>query len=369
MGTYLNALRTALEGDWLAARSEAESFLQELLTRIADGGGVELPGAGPAPLDAPVPDGKILIPTGGTSGAPRYAVHTWESLCNAAENLAARIGGPIHSCCILPLHHVSGFMQVVRALATGGRLHLPDPRQLNVDPRGICLSLVPTQLGRFLEQHQMVEKLQQFRMIFLGGAGASKDLLDKARELRLPLAPCYGMTETAAMVTLLEPSEFLAGKEGCGTALPNSEVCIQDGRIQIHANSLFEGYWPNDKHDGPWLETQDSGFLDKDGHLHVTGRLDRIIVTGGEKVDPAEVEAALLEQPGVHEALVLGIEDPDWGQRVVAFIVGGRKDLLDCLRSTLPPHKVPKEMRYSEQLPLKINGKIDWNQVGRKGAE
>ena len=363
MGANLKNLRTALEGDWLDADPKVESHLQELLGRIAEGEGVVLQGPGSAAVEEPVPHGKILIPTGGTTGTPRFAIHTWETLSHATGNLAARIGGPVHGCCILPLHHVSGFMQVVRALATGGRLHVPDPRTLDVDPHELCLSLVPTQLGRFLEHSAQVERLRQFRMIFLGGAAASPDLLDQARCLELPLAPCYGMTETAAMVTLLEPSSFLAGKEGCGTALPNCAIRIQDGRIEVHTKSLFEGYWPGDTHDAPSLETQDSGFLDKDGHLHVTGRLDRVIVTGGEKVDPAEVEAALLREPGVREALVLGVEDSDWGHRVVAYVVGESEEVLESLRLSLPPHKLPKELHCVERLPLSGNGKVAWDQV------
>ncbi len=361
MGTDLKKLQQALQTDWIDADAGPGKYLRGILEKIARGEGVVLEDNQSATQASPAPPGKILIPTGGTTGRPRHTIHTWKTLSAAAENLAARIGGPIHGCCILPLHHVSGFMQVARALVTGGKVVFPDPGNPEVEPDGLCLSLVPTQLKRFLEKPGMTGWLQRFRMIFLGGAAAHENLLNEARKQRLPLAPCYGMTETAAMVTLLEPQDFLEGMTGCGKPLPNVQVQVKDGCIRIQSPSLCEGYQPDGPTIGPWLETRDTGTLDKDGSLHVTGRLDRIIITGGEKVDPAEVEAALLKTPGVQEALVAGVDDSEWGQRVTAFIVGETQGLDEKLRQQMHAHKVPKNYIKVDAIPLNENGKVDWN--------
>ena len=360
----LNNLRDALRNDWLVADSKVKAALLVKLNQIADGNGVVFGGSKAAPFKGSIPAGQILIPTGGTTGQPRYAIHTWQTLKNAAENLAARIAGPINSCCILPMHHVSGFMQVVRALVTGGRVHVTDARALDVEPEGLCLSIVPTQLNRFMEQPELLKKLKRFRIIFLGGAAVSKKLLHQAREQQLPLAPCYGMTETAAMVTLLKPSDFLAGIYSSGIALPNTKVTIQDQRIHIQTNSLYRGYWGDEQGEIESIGTQDHGMIDKDYHLHVHGRLDRMIISGGEKIDPAEVEATLLMYEDIKEALVLGVEDKEWGQRVIAFVVGHTGvNLPNSLRKILPSHKVPKEFHHVNHLPLNRSGKVDWEQV------
>ena len=153
------------------------------------------------------------IPTGGTTGQPRYAIHTWQTLKNAAENLAARIAGPINSCCILPMHHVSGFMQVVRALVTGGRVHVTDARALDVEPEGLCLSIVPTQLNRFMEQPELLKKLKRFRIIFLGGAAVSKKLLHQAREQQLPLAPLLWDDGNSSYGNLAGAFRFFGGNK------------------------------------------------------------------------------------------------------------------------------------------------------------
>jgi len=215
--------------------------------------------------------GAIAIATGGTSGKLRFARHTWDSFIAAAVGLQTYRqqhgeSPQIHSFCTLPLHHVSGWMQFVRSFYSGGRfvwggarLLRPDRQPPKFDPQGFCLSLVPTQLYRLLDETQpyrsaWVEWLQGFETIFLGGAPAWSSLLEEARSLRLRLAPTYGMTETAAQVATLHPEAFLAGRSGCGVVLPHAQIQICDeqgqavaqgtiGRLQIQARSLFQGYY------------------------------------------------------------------------------------------------------------------------------
>ncbi|MGA1283467.1 MAG: AMP-binding protein, partial [Prochlorothrix sp.] len=180
-----------------------------------------------------------MISTGGSSGQLRFVVHTLATLGAAVWGLqrSALIPPPgqIHSFCTLPFHHVSGLMQGLRSWGTGGQMITLPFRSLEqslaqgggtlaqwpIDRLPFCLSLVPTQLQRLLDLPGSAPWLAQFAVIFLGGAPPWPSLLDRARALGLPLAPTYGMTETAAMVTVLAPADFGRGRSGCGPALPH----------------------------------------------------------------------------------------------------------------------------------------------------
>lgn len=270
-------------------------------------------------------------------------------------------------------------MQAMRSYVSGGTLtiwewsraaagHFPAPPA----PPGVT-SLVPTQLARLLEVPGGAAWLRSFRCVFLGGAAGWPDLLERARAHDIPLAPCYGMTESAAQVTALPPADFLAGATGVGAPLPHARIGIVDtsgqpvpagseGRIRIMASSLFCGYFP-DPAPSPLevFDTSDRGCLDRDGRLTVLGRLDAVINTGGEKVDPLEVEAAI-RALGAADVAVLGVPDTRWGEAVVALIVDCPLDDADLhlrLRQGLAAPKVPKRFIRVAALPRSLAGKLD----------
>ncbi len=331
--------------------------------------------------------GTVLIPTGGTTRGVRFAVHTWDSFSAAVDGLLAFIGpGPVESCCVLPLHHVSGLMQVLRSFISGGGVFFPDFSDLQagrfpaVPPATLCLSLVPTQLQRLVAQRRIAEKLALCRVVFLGGAPAPDSLLDRVRTFKIPLVPCYGMTETAAMVTALPPDEFLSGITNAGRPLahgrvqiicPNGRACPvgHSGRIRVSGPSLCRGIHGQPRSVTPeGLLTDDEGYIDPLGRLHVVGRVDRMIISGGEKIDPAEIENVLCETGGIRHALVIGWPDPHWGQRVVAFYVtAGIENEIERwereIRSELSHYKVPKTMIHVPRLPLDERGKVDHRRV------
>jgi O-succinylbenzoic acid--CoA ligase len=304
--------------------------------------------------------GSILIPTGGTSGRVKLAIHDWFSLKASAEGLASFLGcDAIHSCCQLPLYHVSGLMQLIRSFVTGGSIRFD-----NLDLSGYCISLVPTQLQRMLSHRCSIQKLETARAIFVGGAAMPKTVEAKARELRLPVIPVYGMTETAAMVAAVPNEDFLGNPVSGALPLGGAEFSIEDdGRVRIKTSALFQGYCggaPLDRSAG--FIVNDEGYLDGDGRLHILGRSDRLINTGGEKVDPREVESALLELEEVMEALVVSEPDAEWGEKVVAFVVGpcegkGLEWFRDRLRPRLAAYKLPRELRSVRALPLDSRGK------------
>jgi len=299
--------------------------------------------------DAPMydaPAGSILIPTGGTTGGVKLAVHTWASLSAAVPGLQGFLGGgPIHSACQLPLHHVSGLMQLVRSFLSGGRIHFDDAVH-----EGDCLSLVPTQLQRAMESEAGIRKLNTARVIFAGSAGMPGAVAARARELRLPVVPVYGMTETAAMVAAVPNEDFLTDPQAGAVPLGEARFALDNGQIRVQTPALFRGYHgrdPVDRSEGHL--TGDRGSLDAAGRLHVHGRLDRLINTGGEKVDPRQVEAALLQIDGIEGARVHGEPDPEWGQVVVAWVnCAPGLDFAQVraqLKAQLAAYKVPKRFK------------------------
>lgn len=322
--------------------------------------------------------GWLMIPTGGTSGHLRFARHDTRTITAAVRGFTRHFSLPqVNAVGLLPLYHVSGLMAWMRCVLTGGEYRPLDWKlieggavpALPAKAQGWTLSLVPTQLERLLRQERAVEWLRSFRVIFLGGAPAWPALLDRAAGERLPISPGYGMTETAAMVAALRPEEFLAGSRSCGALLPHAQVSFDDeGSILLKGDSVFRGYWPE------WREpeafaTHDGGWLDERGHLHVTGRRDAVIITGGEKVNPSEVEAVLRGTGQLHDVVVFGQPDAEWGERVVAaYPAESQPDLARvevALARLLSPAKRPKRLIAVAGWPVNAQGKVNRAAVAR----
>lgn len=346
----------------------------------------------------------ILIPTGGSSGRLRLVMHTWETLTASVEGFREFFGGTaVNSLCVLPLYHVSGLMQLLRSLLTGGKFAIVPFKTLLTGTMPVLpsepffLSLVPTQLQRLLNQAaadatvggwSTVQSLPSLT-ILLGGAPAWESLLQRAREAHLRVAPTYGMTETAAQVATVQPEAFLAGRSQFGQVLPHARVMIRDetgnllpahhiGRVVIRAQSLMLGYYPT-LLTSPELETEDLGVLDEAGCLQVVGRRDGTIISGGENVFPAEVEAAIWQTELVQDVCVVGLPDADWGTVVTAVYVPlvaqsvnaaqppGDDSLSTAIQTAIAPHlsryKQPKHWIAVATLPRNPQGKINRQQV------
>ena len=245
-------------------------------------------------LKSEIEKGWLCLPTGGSSGALRWARHDQDTLAAAVRGCCAHFDVVrINAVGVLPLHHVSGLMAWVRCALTGGRYvswrwtDMEAGRWPQIAAGDWFLSLVPTQLQRLIDRPGAADWLRRFRAVLVGGGPAWPDLLDRAAAVRLPLAPGYGMTETAAMVAALRPGEFLGGRRGCGIALPHARLELdKDGVIQIAAESLFRGYHPEwREEEGAW-SSEDLGRFDEHGGLHVLGRRDAVIISGGKRSSP-----------------------------------------------------------------------------------
>jgi O-succinylbenzoic acid--CoA ligase len=322
---------------------------------------------------------RFLMPTGGTTGNPRFAIHTWQTLHAAAVGFCQAFSGPAHGFCVLPLWHVGGLMQLVRALITEARLDLADWNAVEAgtarpDRKGVFLSLVPTQLHRLLEDPAATDWLRRFRAVFLGGAAAWPTLLRRARDARIPLAPAYGLTESAAQVCCLKPDEFLSGRSGVGRSLPHARISVVDdeelpvpagrtGRIRIESEALFLGYQGELGRRGDGYVTTDLGSMDVDGYLTIAGRIDDAINSGGEMVMPTEVEAAIREAGMVEDVVVCGRSDPEWGEVVCALgfssCCPGELEARNRLRPLLASHKIPRRWIQIDKVPRTALGKLD----------
>lgn len=312
--------------------------------------------------------GWLCIPTGGTGGGVKFARHDERTLSAAARGFCEHFGlERVNAVNVLPPYHVGGLMPRVRCAVTQGEhiawdwkcLEAGDCPKLSRDAGAWVISLVPTQLKRLIDHADSLAWLQGFRLIFLGGGPMWPALADAAARAQLPLALSYGMTETAAMVTALRPAEFLAGVRTSGSVMPHARVSVDaEGVVVVGGESLFRGYWPKVQ-PGQELTTEDLGFLDDRGHLHIRGRRDAMIITGGMKVRPADVEAALRDSGEFEDVAVLGVPDPAWGEAVVACFPAGRTPDFARAVAALAPHQKPKRFVAMPAWPRNAQGKLN----------
>lgn len=317
---------------------------------------------------------RLLLPTGGSTGKPRLCLHDLGTLSAAAQGYAERFANQNlhHFISCLPPYHVGGMMPAFRAVACGGRVAYLDYRdpdsfaQAAFPLKESALSLVPTQLRRILSTAGGARRLRSFGLILVGGAACPADLLREARAKEIPLAPCYGSTETAAMITVLSPAAFLAGKESSGTPLPHVRLEIESGsgRLLVYADSNLRAYVParRDFSRQPF-RTQDLAEFDSDGGLRILGRHDRVIISGGKKIQPEAVEEAALRSGLCADVLCRARDDADWGQAVVLIVVPrdppsfGKEALLRALRDHLPSAALPKSIDIVAEIPRSAAGK------------
>ena len=300
----------------------------------------------------------VVVGTSGSTGVPKGVELSAAALRHSARASLDRVGaraGERWLCC-LPATHVAGLAVLVRSLVSGTEPVLAERADAETVAASGCahLSLVPTQLQRLLQEASA--PLTGFSSVLLGGAAAPAGLLDAARDSGVPVVTTYGMTETCG---------------GCvydGVPLDGVRAEVRDdGRIWVSGPVLFSGYLrgPRAPADG-WFRTGDLGALDAGGRLRVRGRADDVINTGGHKVVPGEVAAALQACPGVRDAAVVGQPDPEWGERVVAVVVPadpGDPPTVELLRrhvrERLPRYAIPSRVVMVDAVPMLPSGKHD----------
>jgi O-succinylbenzoic acid--CoA ligase len=319
-----------------------------------------------------------IVYTSGTTGRPKGAILTygnhWWSAIASALNLGLLPDDTWLAC--MPLFHVGGLAILLRSAICGMTVVVQprfDAAEVNhaIDTHRVSIvSVVSTMLDRMLAERASRPYPASLRCVLLGGGPAPLPLLERARSAGAPVVQTYGLTETASQVVTLAPEDALRKIGSAGKPLMGSEVRIGlDGEICVNGPSVSPGYVNHPPRDG-WLHTGDLGALDADGYLYVLDRRDDLIVTGGENVYPAEVEAALLAHPAVSEAGVIGVPDTEWGRRVTGFVVlrpgvtATRDELIAFCRQRLAGYKVPRHIQFRGALPRNAAGKLLRRQLG-----
>jgi O-succinylbenzoic acid--CoA ligase len=309
-----------------------------------------------APSWEPSAIATVVFTSGTSSATPKAAVHRLESHCCSARGANTNL--PLvpgdRWLLALPLYHVGGLAILFRCLLSGAAVALaPTDRPIAESVsqvRATHVSVVPTQLVRLLEQQLLGDHL---RAVLVGGAPLSAALATEALEAGLPVHTTYGSTEMASQITATSPAAGPDDLHTCGKVLPYREIKItDDGEIIVRGPTLFDGYLVTDgvraavDRDG-WFATGDRGELDDQLRLVVHGRVDNMFISGGENVQPEEIEARLCESEGVAEAVVLAVPDEEFDHRPAAFVrmlPGYRLEagvLAAELAAVLPRFKVP----------------------------
>jgi len=328
-----------------------------------------------------------IIYTSGTSGRPKGAMLTWGNHWWSAVGSALNLGVHMDDCWLacMPLFHVGGLAILLRGVIYGIPVMVHrsfDPAAVNraIDEGGVTqVSVVAAMLHRMLDDRGGRPYPSTLRTVLLGGGPAPRSLLEDAARLGVPVVPTYGLTEAASQVATLAPSDARSRLGSAGKPLLPTEVRIvcegrlaspgEIGEIVVRGPTVMAGYLNAPEatqavlRDG-WLHTGDVGYLDGDGYLYVVDRRDDLIISGGENVYPAEVEAVIASHPAVLEAGVTAVADRRWGQTVAATVVlrpgmvASADDLMQFCRQRLAGYKVPVRWQFRRALPRNAAGKL-----------
>lgn len=302
----------------------------------------------------------LVVATSGSTGEPKRVLLSRAAMRASAEATAGRLGGPGQWLLNLPATHVAGLQLLFRSVLAGTEPVLADGSLADASA-GMAggrryVSLVPTQLRRMLADPEDTAALRGFTTVLVGGAAVPAELRADAVRAGITVVATYGMSETCG---------------GCvydGQPLDGVAVGLvgAEGRVRLGGPVLFDGYEDEPAltaetlGDG-WFLTQDLGRIDPDGRLEILGRVDDVVLSGGVNVPGPAVAARLRAHPRVSAAEVLGRDDAEWGQRVVAYVVGQLtlEEARDWVADVHPRAWAPRQLVRLEEMPLLGNGKLD----------
>ncbi|TWE02765.1 2-succinylbenzoyl-CoA synthetase [Neobacillus bataviensis] len=329
-----------------------------------------------------------IMYTSGTTGNPKGVIQTYGNHWWSSTGSALNLGTIDSDCwlCAVPLFHISGYSILMRSIIYGMPIVLHEHFDVEQTIKDIQLkkvtimSVVGTMLTQIVEALEDRRLPASFRCMLLGGGPAPLPLLEACVKKDIPVFQSYGMTETSSQIVTLSPEDSLQKLGSAGKPLFPSQLRIElengesaqagmPGEIVVKGPNVTPGYLNRSEateekiRDG-WLYTGDIGYLDEQGFLYVKDRRSDLIISGGENIYPAELEAILLAHPDVMDAGVTGIEDKKWGQVPVAFIVKKKdtnlsgEELQRFCMERLAKYKLPKAFYFTEQLPRNAAKKL-----------
>ncbi len=314
-----------------------------------------------------------IILTSGTTGIPKavqLSYRNFETSCSNWNSFLQFDSTDQFLCC-LPLHHIGGLAVLIRALLYGFSVNLVEEFQEKIILKNIqsypvtIISLVPTMLKRILDLNNGIEVLRSLRWILLGGGPSPEYLLDICIKEKLNIVKVYGMSETCSGTFGLKLLDEPSNKFYAGRPFPGTKVWTKNDEIHISGPMVMKGY-VGEKDANHMHNSHDLGKIDDDNLLFLHIRRKDLIVSGGENVNPIEVEESLMNITGISDAAVVGKNDKEWGQKVTAYIVSipiGNKMLHSELQKTLSPYKIPKEYIQVSYIPRNELGKIMYEKL------
>jgi len=334
--------------------------------------------------------------TSGTTGNPKGVMLTYKNFLYSAMANSLNMGlqqNDLWLAC-LPLDHIGGFSILTRSVIQGTAILLLDhfeateTLQLLESKPVTIVSLVPTMLKRLLEAGLDIQNTS-IRVILLGGAPPPPQLVSEALDRDLPVLRSYGMTETCSQVVTTPLNLVYQNYSSSGIPLPFTQIKILNesaiecepgtiGEICVQGPTIMQGYWNNleatemtiDRNG--WFWTGDFGYLDEKQNLYTVSRRENLIVTGGENVYPEEVESVLNSHPSIVESCVFGVEDVEWGHKVIAVIQFyqdselNEEQISKFLTKRLARYKLPKEVISVEQFPHTNSGKLKRTKIKKQ---
>ncbi|MEE3849516.1 fatty acid--CoA ligase family protein [Gordonia sp. LSe1-13] len=384
----LTALEAKHDGARILRSADVDGWIAELDDR-PDPADEDLDG------DLTDPDAiAVVIYTSGTTSEPKAAVlrhrHLMAYVLNTLEFASAAVDDA--TLIAVPPYHIAGLTNLMSNLYTGRRVVYAssfDARQWIDTVREESVThamLVPTMLARVVDV--LAEDgggIPSLASLAYGGARTPRPVIERALEV-LPetgFVNAYGLTETASSIAVLAPDDHRSAAASSdpavrarlgsvGRALPGIDVEIrdergallppgQDGLVYVRGDQISGEYGDRSVlDDGGWFATRDLGRLDADGYLYIEGRADDTIIRGGENIAPAEIEDVLVAHPAVSEAAVVGVPDPEWGQRLVAVIVGDGdpEEIRSWVKARLRSSKTPDSIVITTELPRTETGKL-----------
>ena len=335
-----------------------------------------------------MPNGiAVIIHTSGSSGKPKGVEITNSNLYQSYLSLtdSFRFNPKDRFLASLPFYHIGGFAIISRALLAGSILVIPQNLKQDSIENAIIkyepsvVSLVPTMLSRIIEND--IKPNSNMKCLFLGGGASSDELIHTALERNWPIVKVYGSSETTAMVTGCWGEELHKFPACAGNPFNEIEIKILNeekaelnsgevGEIAIKSKTIASGYLNNSKlwnhklHNDFYL-TGDYGYLDNDGRLFVVARRTDLIVSGGENIDPREIEDTLNTHSSIMESIVFPTQNDDWGEIATALVVLNKEANFEIdkiqlyLKSKLASFKVPKIISIVTEIPRTELGKID----------
>ncbi len=331
------------------------------------------------PRSANPEDIAAMLYTSGTTGKPKGAMIPRRALASNAETLAKlwRFTSADVLLHALPVYHVHGlFVATNTVLAAGASMHFLDKFDLDqvlaTLPVSTVMMGVPTFYTRLLQhEDRLAEAARHLRLFISGSAPLQAEThSDFERITGHAILERYGMTETQINTSHPYDGPRLAGT--VGRPLPGVELRITDaedgiGMIEVRGENLFSGNWKNpdktaeDMREGGWFATGDLGRIEDHGQLQIVGRGKDLIISGGLNIYPKEIESIIDDLPGVVECAVIGVPHADFGEAVIAIVVGEHPDIVGALRGKLARFKIPKHVHFVPELPRNAMGKVQKN--------